>query len=313
MTKRKRTKQRTVAFGSDHAADDVGGMIPTRLRKVICCTNIAETSLTIDGVRFVLDTGRAKMLKYDHQLRCASLVDEPVSIASTKQRRGRAGRTATGEARYLFSEEDHRSMAEYDTPQIMMRPVDEMILYAFRVQGCSVEDLGLLNTPAPEDVAAAKQRLVDLGFVSVVSFVPLAAMPRSPAPKDDKGGESGAGLLGMAASGTNAALGIQDPYTDDEDETTSIFKIIVLANTTTNMTLTYSPTNLGQHYWEQPFVGAGNVKNPGGKRVVEGEALRPRMLFSTTPIDLKSQVVVEMDNMNDLLADYQKDSGKQAG
>ena len=114
--------------------------------------------------------------------------------------------------------------------------------------------------------------------------------------KGDKGGEGGAGLLGMAASGTNAALGVggaegQDPHTDDEDETTSIFKITVPANTTINMTLTYSPTDLGQHYWELPFVGAGNVKTPGCKRVVHGEALRPRMLFSTTTFDFKSKVV----------------------
>ena len=78
---------------------------------------------------------------------------------------------------------------------------------------------------------------------------------------------------------------------EDEDEATGIFKITVPANGVVNLALTYAPTDLGQHYFELPFVGAGNAKTPGCRRVVHGEALRPRMIFSTTTFDFKSKVV----------------------
>ena len=61
-------------------------------RKIICCTNIAETSLTIDGIRFVIESGIAKKMSYDPQIRCKVLKQESISKASSKQRRGRAGR-----------------------------------------------------------------------------------------------------------------------------------------------------------------------------------------------------------------------------
>ncbi|CAD7939848.1 unnamed protein product, partial [Amoebophrya sp. A120] len=147
----------------DHAKDP-----EHRTGLVICCTNIAETSLTIDGVCFVLDGGTSKQLSYNHDLRCSALREERISQASAKQRRGRAGRTRPGVCFYLYSKDTHENvMPDYDQPQILRVSVDSLVLYALHVQGCSIEDLGLLDCPTEAHIAAAKQRLLDLRMVQL--------------------------------------------------------------------------------------------------------------------------------------------------
>lgn len=75
----------------------------------------------IDGVRFVIDTGKAKKMRYSHLLRSMCLREEDVSKASTKQRKGRAGRTQTGWAYYLFSQKDHERMNDVRTDHFPAR------------------------------------------------------------------------------------------------------------------------------------------------------------------------------------------------
>lgn len=137
-----------------------------KIRKVICATNIAETSLTVDGVRYVIESGLAKKARYDHSLRCSVLGVDWVSYASTIQRKGRAGRTSPGSCFYLYSERHHHDvMVKYDKPKILEMPVDELILLSLSVCGRSVEDMGLLDAPEAEDIACAKERLTDLGLI----------------------------------------------------------------------------------------------------------------------------------------------------
>jgi len=136
------------------------------VRKVVCCTNIAETSLTIDKIRFVIDAGQAKKLRYDHRLRCTALVQDWVSHASTVQRKGRAGRTSSGVCYHLYSEDHHnRKMSRYDTPAILEKSVDELILLSLSACQRSIEELGLLDTPNQDDILSAKERLLELGFI----------------------------------------------------------------------------------------------------------------------------------------------------
>jgi HrpA-like RNA helicase len=142
----------------------------TAADKVIVCTNIAETSLTIDGVRFVIESGRANKVKYDHELRCSVLSETFVSRASTIQRRGRAGRTSRGICYYLYSEDFHKNaMVEYDTPNIMEECVDRLLLFSMHVCGRSLEEMGLLDAPTQDDILEAKQRLIELGFLEQVA------------------------------------------------------------------------------------------------------------------------------------------------
>lgn len=136
-------------------------------RKIICCTNICETSLTIDRVRFVVEGGYAKRPIYDHIIRSKTINERRISQASAKQRKGRAGRTATGWCYYLYSESIFESMDAYDVPQIIDTPIDELILYSLKVCGKSIEHLGLMDCPSSERIMDAKQRLQDLDMIIV--------------------------------------------------------------------------------------------------------------------------------------------------
>ena len=141
---------------------------PSYVRKVVCCTNIAETSLTIPGVKFVIDVGQAKKITYDHELRISALVLNSNSQASAKQRKGRAGRIEPGFCYRLCSKEDFVELEEFDTPELKQCPIDELYLYAVSTFG-SMEELELMPDaePCEKSVQFAKQRLLNLEFIQV--------------------------------------------------------------------------------------------------------------------------------------------------
>ncbi|XP_063679581.1 probable ATP-dependent RNA helicase DHX34 [Bolinopsis microptera] len=100
---------------------------PPGVRKCIISTNIAETSLTIDGVRFIIDSGKFKEMAYDANKKLQRLQEFWVSKASAEQRKGRAGRTGPGVCFRLYSEEDFAAFADYPTPEILRVPLDSLI------------------------------------------------------------------------------------------------------------------------------------------------------------------------------------------
>ena len=137
-------------------------------RKVVCCTNIAETSLTIERVRFVIDSGKARKLSYDHQLWLTTLKVEDVGRASVRQRRGRARRTASGFFYPLYSQAYHEQrMPLYEEPAIKQMPAEELVLRVLSAGGASVADLGLLDPPDRAAIESAQNRLLNLGFVEL--------------------------------------------------------------------------------------------------------------------------------------------------
>jgi HrpA-like RNA helicase len=101
---------------------------PKGIRKVVVATNIAETSITIDDVVYVIDAGRVKENQYDHEKNMAMLVETWVSLASAKQRRGRAGRVQAGVAYHLFSSVTKETLSEYTMPEMHRVPLHEMVL-----------------------------------------------------------------------------------------------------------------------------------------------------------------------------------------
>lgn len=101
---------------------------PRRTRKVILATNIAETSVTVPGVRFVIDGGKAKIKQFRSEIGLDSLLTKPVSRAAATQRRGRAGREAAGKCYRLYTEEDFAALAESDTPEILRCDFSQAIL-----------------------------------------------------------------------------------------------------------------------------------------------------------------------------------------
>jgi HrpA-like RNA helicase len=98
------------------------------VRKIILSTNIAETSITIDDVSVVIDTGKVKEISYDPHVKLAYLKTTYVSKASARQRRGRAGRTRAGACFHMFSKTRHSSLAEFQDSELLRMPLEELVL-----------------------------------------------------------------------------------------------------------------------------------------------------------------------------------------
>uniref|UniRef100_A0AAY4DCZ2 DEAH (Asp-Glu-Ala-His) box polypeptide 34 n=1 Tax=Denticeps clupeoides TaxID=299321 RepID=A0AAY4DCZ2_9TELE len=108
--------------------DKVFDIPPPGVRKCIICTNIAETSVTIDGVRFVVDSGKVKEMSFDPKAKMQRLQEFWISRASSEQRKGRAGRTGPGVCYRLYSESDYDAFAPYPVPEIHRVALDSLVL-----------------------------------------------------------------------------------------------------------------------------------------------------------------------------------------
>ncbi|MCX8091055.1 MAG: ATP-dependent RNA helicase [Verrucomicrobiae bacterium] len=131
--------------------------------KVVVTTNVAETSITIEGVRLVIDSGLARIPRYDAARGINTLWIEPISQASADQRAGRAGRTAPGRCIRLWSEAEHRQRPERELPEVRRLDLAEVVL---TLKAAGVEDLRAfrwLDPPDPVALARAEEELLDLG------------------------------------------------------------------------------------------------------------------------------------------------------
>ncbi|XP_066278325.1 probable ATP-dependent RNA helicase DHX34 [Branchiostoma lanceolatum] len=108
--------------------DKVFDIAPDGVRKCIVSTNIAETSITIDGVRFISDSGKVKEMSYDPGAKMQRLQEFWISRASAEQRKGRAGRTGPGVCFRMYDESDYDNFQEYATPEIQRVPLDSTLL-----------------------------------------------------------------------------------------------------------------------------------------------------------------------------------------
>ncbi|MDB4541259.1 ATP-dependent RNA helicase [Akkermansiaceae bacterium] len=134
-----------------------------KLRKVIVATNVAETSITIDGIRHVVDSGVARVARYDSERGIGTLQLEPISRASADQRKGRAGRTATGTCHRLWTEIGHKSREELNTPEIQRSDLSEVVLllHSLGIQKAATFDW--LDKPDLQAVERAENLLTMLG------------------------------------------------------------------------------------------------------------------------------------------------------
>uniref|UniRef100_A0A7S2UZ15 RNA helicase n=1 Tax=Fibrocapsa japonica TaxID=94617 RepID=A0A7S2UZ15_9STRA len=133
-------------------------------RKVVVSTNIAETSLTIDGVVYVVDPGFSKQKVYNPRIRVESLLVSPISKASANQRSGRAGRTRPGKCFRLYTEKSfHQELQEQTYPEILRSKMSNVVLTLLKL---GVEDLvhfDFMDPPAPETLMRALELLNYLG------------------------------------------------------------------------------------------------------------------------------------------------------
>jgi ATP-dependent helicase HrpB len=132
-------------------------------RKVVVSTNVAETSITIDGVRVVIDSGLARMARYDPNRGIDTLLIERISRASADQRTGRAGRTAPGTCHRLWTEREHVARPMQELPEILRHDLAEVVL-TLKAGGINdVENFEWLERPDPKSLARTLTLLTDLG------------------------------------------------------------------------------------------------------------------------------------------------------
>jgi ATP-dependent helicase HrpA len=138
---------------------------PSGARRIVLATNVAETSLTVPGVRFVVDTGLARVKRYSYRNKVEQLRIEKISRASADQRAGRCGRVAAGVCIRLYSEEDYRARPPYTDPELLRSSLAGVILRMKSLGLPDVERFPFLDPPAPRMIADGYQLLAELGAV----------------------------------------------------------------------------------------------------------------------------------------------------
>ncbi len=150
--------------GSLSTAEQDRAVAPSRRRKVVLATNIAETSLTIDGVVCVIDTGRVKVARLDPPTGLQRLVDERISRASAEQRAGRAGRTGPGTCIRLWSAPEHRGLRPFLTPAVGREDLSRAIVEV-HAWGSSPREFTWFETPAGGEIERVEELLGRIGLL----------------------------------------------------------------------------------------------------------------------------------------------------
>lgn len=136
-------------------------------RRVVLATNVAETSLTVPGIKYVIDTGTARISRYNARSKVQRLPIEAISQASANQRSGRAGRTSDGIAIRLYSEEDFARRPEFTEPEILRTSLASVILQMLSLGFGDITAFPFLTPPDSRGVKAAFDLLTELGAVTV--------------------------------------------------------------------------------------------------------------------------------------------------
>ncbi|WP_454084434.1 ATP-dependent RNA helicase HrpA [Georgenia sp. Marseille-Q6866] len=136
---------------------------PHRHQRVVLATNVAETSLTVPGIRYVVDPGTARISRYSNRTKVQRLPIEAISQASANQRSGRCGRVADGIAIRLYSRTDYESRPEFTEPEILRTSLASVILQMAALGLGDVEDFPFVDQPDTRAVRDGVQLLVEIG------------------------------------------------------------------------------------------------------------------------------------------------------
>ncbi|QDZ19660.1 P-loop-containing nucleoside triphosphate hydrolase [Chloropicon primus] len=141
---------------------------PKGIRKFVLATNIAETSITIDDIVYVVDAGHVKERQYDASRGLGMLIEGWISAASAKQRKGRAGRVRPGVCFSLFTSDRAKKMKKHPVPEIMRVPLEEVCLHIRKLQlGLCKEFLGrMVEPPHSHAIDAAVSALTNIGAIT---------------------------------------------------------------------------------------------------------------------------------------------------
>ncbi|SDR31009.1 ATP-dependent RNA helicase HrpA [Thermostaphylospora chromogena] len=154
-------------------------------RRIVLATNVAETSLTVPGIKYVVDPGFARISRYSHRTKVQRLPIEPISQASANQRKGRCGRVSDGICIRLYSEEDFLSRPEFTDPEILRTNLASVILQMTAIGLGDIAAFPFVEPPDQRQVKDGMNLLVELGaFDSARNLTPLgrklAALPVDP-------------------------------------------------------------------------------------------------------------------------------------
>lgn len=195
------------------------------VRRVVLATNVAETSLTVPGIRYVVDTGVARISRYSVRTKVQRLPIEPISQASANQRSGRCGRVSEGIAIRLYSEEDFEARAQFTDPEILRTNLASVILQMASLRLGDIARFPFVEPPDRRNIKAGTDLLEELGAVTVAEARPrltavgkrLARLPIDP--------RLGRMILEAERLGclrdvlvVAAALSIQDPRERPEEQ-----------------------------------------------------------------------------------------------
>src|SRR5689334_14002027 len=139
---------------------------PSGRRRVVLATNVAETSLTVPGIRAVIDTGVARISRYSHRNRLQRLPIEKISQASANQRSGRCGRVGPGIAIRLYSEEDYLARPEFTEPEIQRTNLAAVILQMHALKLGDIEAFPFVEPPDGRYIRDRQRTLRELGALS---------------------------------------------------------------------------------------------------------------------------------------------------
>ncbi|KAI7903485.1 P-loop containing nucleoside triphosphate hydrolase protein [Cokeromyces recurvatus] len=158
---------------------------PEGVRKCIISSNIAETSITIDGIRFIIDSGKVKEMHHEPDSRLSRLSEFWISKASAKQRTGRAGRTGPGECFRFYSENEFNHFHDFAIPEIQRETLDPLLLQIKSMKFGNPRDFDYIESPSMDFINSSMDFLYNLGAIdstenlldlgSVLSKLPVDA------------------------------------------------------------------------------------------------------------------------------------------
>ncbi|KAI5180132.1 pre-mRNA-splicing factor ATP-dependent RNA helicase DHX15/PRP43 [Nematocida sp. AWRm80] len=140
-------------------------------RKVIFATNIAETSITIESIVYVIDAGYSKQKVYDSAMKSEMLLKLPISKSSADQRKGRAGRVRAGICHRLYSEEMYNEMEDFSIPEILRGELSSLVLKMARLGIKNLVKFDFIEPPLPDSVIVALNHLYFLGAIDINGHV----------------------------------------------------------------------------------------------------------------------------------------------
>lgn len=139
--------------------------VPHTGRRIILATNVAESSLTVPGIHYVIDTGLVRLSRYAVRSKIQRLPIEPISQASANQRSGRCGRLGPGICIRLYEESDFASRSHFTTPEIRRSDLANVMLQSYMLRLGPLEDFPLLEMPTPDAIRDGQKTLRELGAI----------------------------------------------------------------------------------------------------------------------------------------------------